>query len=135
MLRWLKKTFGGQQRDTVEEAMSAYGSLLEKYPLAIMDIAMLPIPKAQMKVVLKALYARATTAEQENTIEIGFMFLSKFQDGVGSTPIEGVTFGGKLPTQADIAKLDRWTAWETLSLAEAKILVTEWERFRAGEPI
>jgi hypothetical protein len=148
MVGWLKRTFGGEKPKTIDEVMSAYGALLEKYPLAIMDIAMLPMPKTQMKAMLKALYARAKTAADQNTLEVGFQFLSKFQDGVGATPIDAVTFDGK-PALArhhdadlgrgldadDIAKLDKWLAWDKLSLAETEILMAEWKRFKAGEPI
>ena len=135
MIGWLKRAIGGGKPKTVDAVMSAYGGLLEKYPLAILDIAMLPAPKTQVKALLKTLYARATTAEQENAAEAGFMFLSKFQDGVGAAPIEGTLSVGNRPTQADIAKLDRWMAWEKLSSAEMEILMAEWKRFKAGEPI
>ncbi len=136
MVGWLKRTFGGEKPKTVDEVMSAYGALIEKYPTAIMDVAMLPIPKKQMKVLLKGLYASVTTAELQNHIEVAFTFLSKFQEGVGATPIDGrITARGKLPTQPDIAKLEKWMAWEDLSLAEARDLMAEWKRFLAGEPI
>lgn len=119
---------------TVDEVISAYGALIEKYPLAIMDIAMLPAPKKQMKVLLKALYAKATTAELQNDIAVGFTLLSQFQEGVGPTPIDAVTFGDKA-AQADIARLDKWLAWQQLSMTEAEALLAEWKRFLAGEPI
>jgi hypothetical protein len=32
-------------------------------------------------------------------------------------------------------KLDKWLAWEKLSLAEAEILLAEWKQFKEGEPI
>jgi hypothetical protein len=119
---------------TVDEVISAYGALIEKHPAAIMDVAMLPAPKKQMKVLLKALYAKATTTELQNHIEVVFTLLSQFQEGVGPTPIDAVTFGDK-PTQADIAKLDKWSVWHKLSIAEAEALLGEWKRFLAGEPI
>lgn len=122
---------------TVGEVMSAYGALMEKHPLSIMDISMLPIPKTQMKVLLKGLYAKASNAELANHIEVGFIFLSKFQDGVGATPIDGKLPRGNLMAnlQMEIAILEKWMAWEKLSLAESEILLAEWNRFKAGEPI
>ena len=139
MVGWLKRTLGSEKPKTpktVDEAMSAYRNLLVKYPIAIMDVSMLPIPKKQMKVLLKALYAKVTTTELKNYIETGFTLLSKFQEGVGPTPIDGRTpFSGKLPTQTEIADLEKWMAWEKLSLAEAEALSAEWERYLAGEPI
>jgi hypothetical protein len=120
---------------TVDEVLSEYGSLLERYPISIMDVAMLPIPKKQMKVLLKALYAKATTAQMKNHIEAGFMFLSHFQEGVGTTPVDGrVVSPGQSP-EAIRAKLEKWIPWNTLSIAEAEALMAEWKRFLAGEPI
>ena len=116
--------------------MSAYRDFLVKYSIAMMDTSMLPIPKKQMKVLLKALYAKVATAELKNYIETGFTLLSKFQEGVGPTPIGGrAPFKGKLPTQAEIAHLEQWMAWEKVSIAEAEALTAEWKRFLAGEPI
>jgi len=114
MVGWLKRTFGGdkpQTPKTVDEVMSAYGMLLEKYPIAIMDVAMLPIPKKQMKVLLKALHAKAIATDLQNHIEAAFTLLSKFQEGVGATPIDGrITSGGKLPTQAELANIEKGTS-------------------------
>jgi hypothetical protein len=139
MLEWLKRTLASEKPkmpQTVDEAMSAYRDLLVKYPIAIMDVSMLPIPKKQMKLLLKALYAKVPTAELKSYIETGFTLLSNFQEGVGPTPIDGgAPFNGKLPTQAEIANLEKWLAWEKVSMAEAEALTAEWKQFLAGEPI
>lgn len=134
MFGWLKK---GSEPKTVGEVLDAYGALLENYPLAIMDVSMLPTSKTKMKALLKAMYAKASDPAQQNWIEVGFMFLSKFQDGVGPTPIDGTLSSGNAKTnmQADMAILDKWMPWEKLSLAESEILLAEWKRFKAGEPI
>jgi hypothetical protein len=39
MVRWLKKIFGGEQMQTVDDVMKAYAALIEKYPLSILDIS------------------------------------------------------------------------------------------------
>jgi hypothetical protein len=39
----------------------------------------------------------------------------------------------KADMTADMKKLDKWVAWEKLSLAEVDILLAEWKRFK--EPI
>jgi hypothetical protein len=119
---------------TVDEAISAYGSLIEKYPTAILDVAMLPVPKNKMKVLLKAIYAEATTVELQNSIEVGFTMLGHFQEGVGRTPIDVAPLG-KNATQADIAELEKWSLWHKLATNEVKALLAEWKRFLAGEPI
>jgi hypothetical protein len=65
------------------------------------------------------------------------MSLSHFQDGVGSVPIDGTLRAGtsKEDMAADRKKLDKWLPWAKLSLAEAEILLAEWQRFKEGEPI
>jgi hypothetical protein len=69
MLGWLKRTLASDKpkttAQTVEEVMSAYRDLLVKYPIAIMDVSKLPIPKKQMKLLLKAVYAKATRFRPE----------------------------------------------------------------------
>lgn len=82
---------------------------------------MLPIPKKQMKAVLKALYAKATSPELQNYLAVGFTLLSQFQEGVGPIPIDGgAKFKGQLPTDAELAKLDRFLAWHKLSHTSRK---------------
>ena len=137
MLDWLKKALGGEKPKTVWDVMDAYGALLETYPIAILDISMLPLPKTQMKVLMKGLYAQARTPDAMNTIEVGFMFLSKFQDGVGAAPIDGrwTAGGSKADLSSNMLALEKWMAWEKLSLAESEILMAEWKRFKLGEPI
>jgi len=126
MFEWFKK------KQTVEDVVHAYGVLIEgvlieKYPLAIFDVSMLPAPKTKMKTLLKTLYAKTDDEARANQIEIAFIFLSKFQDGVGPIPIEN--------SAHDVKKLDKWLPWEKLSFAEMEILLDEWKRFKEGEPI
>jgi hypothetical protein len=122
---------------TVAAVISAYGELLEKYPLSILDTSMLPIPKAKMKVLLKGLYAGGDYPEQENAFEIGFMSLSNFQDGVGARPISRKLLNGDARDnlKANMAILEKLMPWEKLAFAETEILLAEWKRFKAGEPI
>ena len=137
MLDWIKKTFGGEQPKTVGDVFEAYGALLERYPTAILDSSMLPMSKTKMKVMLKAQYAKALSLGMGNQFEVGFMFLSKFQDGVGPAPIDCTLSDGDplANMNADQAKLDKWLSWERLSLVESEVLMAEWKRFKEGEPI
>lgn len=90
-----------------------------------------------MKAMFKVLYARARSRKEEEYYEVGFMFLSKFQEGVGATPISC-----RLPAGDPVANLkaigeisEKWMVWEKLSMKEMEILTAEWKRFQAGEPI
>jgi len=87
------------QLKTVADVMDPYAELIEEHSMAIMDVATLPLPKTQMEVILKSLYAEAETREQQNLIEAGFVFLSKFQQGVGPKPIEGIIIDDNPPTR------------------------------------
>jgi hypothetical protein len=51
--------------------VEAYGKLLEEYPLSILDDSMLPLPKAEMKILLKALYAKTSNPQLADHIETG----------------------------------------------------------------
>jgi len=132
---WLKSVFVKKQM--AGDVIGAYGALLEKYPLVFLDISMLPTSKTKMKVLLKALYAETTDATFANHIEVAFMSLSNFQDGVGSVPIDGKLGAGtsKADMAADRKKLNKWLPWQKLSVAEMEILIAEWKRFKEGEPI
>jgi hypothetical protein len=133
MLDWLKRVFAKKQ--TIGDAIGAYGALLEKYPSAIIDVSMLPTSKPKLKGLLKALYADTTDAEFANHIEVAFMSLSKFQYGVGSIPIDCTLGAGtsRADMAADSEKLEKWLPWAKLSSAEAEILLAEWDRFREGK--
>jgi len=137
MFGWLKKILRQNQPMQVGGVLSAYGVLIEQYPLAIMDISMLPIPKTKLKVLLKGLYARTNNPDQRNLFEAGFMHLSKFQDGVGHAPIDCHLPRGDLKanSQADIEAMNKWLLMEKLSLADSEVLLAEWKRFLGGEPI
>ena len=135
MFDWIASLF--KKNQTVGDIFATYGDLLEKYPLSIIDVAMLPLPKTKMKVVLKALYAKAQTRDEQQLLENGFFLLSNFQDGVGPVPINGALFKGdpKGNLEANQVILDKWLPWQKLALAEMDVLDAEWKRFKAGEPI
>ena len=66
---------------------------------------------------------KVPTAELRNYIEQGYMFLSNFQDGVGPVSIDGgIKFASAVPTQAEIAQLEKWSAWQKVALAEMDVL-------------
>ena len=62
----------------------------------ILDISMLPLPKSQMKQVLKGLYAKEKRTDLQKYLENGFLYLSQFQEGVGDKLIDGKLLDGEL---------------------------------------
>jgi hypothetical protein len=128
---WLK----GAKEQTVGDVMEAYGALIEKYPIAILDVSALPLPKAKMKALFKAMHSQQAKPEFQKYFEDGFMFLSQFQDGVGPVPIDGKLLDGDLKANLDtnIAILDKHALWQRLALAELDVLEEEWRRFKSGD--
>lgn len=89
-----------------------------------------------MKALLKGFYAKATTPELQNYIEVGFVLLSQFQEGVGPIPSNPRTkFKDKIPTEAELAEMQKSTEWLAQSLLDSESLRAEWKQFLAGEPI
>lgn len=125
------------KRHFAAEAIAAYGELLERYPTAIIDSAMLPVSKTNMKILLKSLYAATQSPEQKNFFEVGFIFLSNFQDGVGPHPIATPPPPKDIRAMstADKTNFEKWRGWHNLSVAEMEVLNAEWQRFKNGEPI
>jgi hypothetical protein len=128
VFEWLKK----KKEKTVDEVLDQYSALLIKYPIEILDISMLPLPKSQMKLVLKGLYAKEKHTDFEKHFENWFLYLSKFQEGVGDKPIDAKLLDGvsKADIDANLATLERLSRWQRLQLAELDILSAEWKQFK-----
>jgi len=140
MFGWRKKTPGGPQPKKIGDILDAYGELLEKYPGAIIDTLMLPIPKEEMKALLKTAYSKANNQRERDNHGAVFICLSRFQNGVGQKPLMAPVGGGniehlKANFDAEMGVLDAWIRWNNLSLAESEILLAEWKRFQGVEPI
>jgi hypothetical protein len=127
VFEWLKK-----KEKTVGEVLEQYQAVLMKYPIEILDISMLPLPKIQMKQVLKGLYAKEKRIDFQKYLENGFFYLSQFQEGVGDKPIDAKLSDGdvKENLDADLAKLERHSLWLKLQLAELDVLSVEWNQFK-----
>ncbi len=119
---------------SVGEVIETYGALLENYPFSILDSSMLPVPKPQMKAILKTAYRETRGEQMRRHLEAGFMFLSMFQDGVGPMPIDGKLFKGcgKSNIHAELAAFKKWMPWQERSSVEMECLLDEWNRFKKG---
>lgn len=128
MFEWMKK----KKEQTVAEVLEQYQAVLMNYPIEILDVSMLPLPKSQMKKVLKGLYAKEKRTDFQKYLEDGFFYLSKFQEGVGAKPIDAKLSDGyvKEKLDNDLEKLKRLALWQTLQLAELDVLSVEWKEFK-----
>jgi hypothetical protein len=59
-----------------------------------MDESWLPVPKKKMRVVFKAAWKMAPTAEMRNYVEVAWTLLSMFQPGVGRIPVDAAERDG-----------------------------------------
>jgi hypothetical protein len=98
MLGWLKSSILRRSPELnpsdVSRIMAKYGELLERYPTAYMDEGWLPVSKKQMRLVFKAAWKIAPTAEMRNYVEVAWPLLSMFQPGIGSIPVDAAERDG-----------------------------------------
>jgi hypothetical protein len=117
----------------VARIMQEYSGLLEKYPTAYMDEKWLPVPKDQMRLVLKAAWKMAPNAELRKYVEIGWTLLSMFQTGVGDIPVDGdIPRDPKLISEAHLQKLDRYVVLGKLAEVEGDKELVEMRSFIAA---
>src|SRR5487761_355118 len=147
------KAIGEKEKDKIAEgvmeAVSKLGDIMERDSFAIYDTSELPLPKPEMKLALKIAWSAAPNGYVRSATERAFVFLSNFQDGVGSTPIESheavILKLGELKATDDkandTAKIDsaakaiaaageRWKPWEEKALKEASALALELKQFK-----
>jgi hypothetical protein len=86
------------------EAISRLGELMEQYPGAILDSAMLPLPKPKMKALIKAAWIESDDRFRDG-LELAYVYLSNFQDGVGPKPVLAPADG---PNSKDPKRIKTW---------------------------
>lgn len=97
MLGWLRSMLRLSPKlnpSDVAGIVAKYGELLEKYPAAYMDESWLPLPKKQMRLVFKAAWTIAATAEMRHYVEVAWPMLSMFQPGIGPVPVDAAERDG-----------------------------------------
>src|SRR5260370_18715761 len=102
---------------------------MERYPTAILDTSKLPLPKADMKCLSTGAWLTQTDGKIRNFLEIAYVHLSQFQDGVGDKPIDCTLPAGPDPakTTAILAPYRRFSGAVT---KEAETLRAEFEEFK-----
>jgi len=126
----LEARLAGRQIEAIPEgAIEAFGVLMERYPTAILDTSKLPLPKADMRRVFMDEWLAQTDEKTRTFLEIAYIHLSQFQDGVGDKPIDCT-----LPSDADpkrkIAILEPYLRFSSAVTEEAESLRIEFEEFK-----
>jgi hypothetical protein len=134
IFRSLKKSIetgpaGRPTKALPEGSIEAFGVLMERFPTAILDTSKLPLPKADMRRVFADAWLSQTDEKMRTFLEIAYVHLSQFQDGVGDTPIDC-----KLPSDADLKKkmavLDPYLRFSSAVTQEAETLRMEFDEFK-----
>ena len=111
------------------DAVVRYGAIMERQGTAILDASKLPLPKAEMKLALKAAWRAAPNANMRDAIERGYLNLAHFQEGVGDEPVDCEKPHG-LNLARDAVILDAWLAWSKKIEAETAQLHEELNEFK-----
>ncbi len=134
VLRSLKKSLetrlaGRPTKAVPEGAIEAFGVLMERYPTAILDTSKLPFPKAEMRRVFMDAWLAQSDEKTRAFLEIAYVHLSQFQDGVGAKPIDS-----RLPSNPDpektMAVLEPYLRFSSAVTREAESLRAEFEDFK-----
>jgi tetratricopeptide (TPR) repeat protein len=133
---WKRKIKAGASkseitRDAASKAISRYGALMEHMGTSFVDASLLPLSKAGMKQALMVGWKNTDDKHMKAMIEIGYLSLSNFQEGIGNKPIDC-----KLPPDVDPAKtiaiMEPWLKWSKTVRAESDALLVEWYEFIGG---
>jgi hypothetical protein len=138
-LSWLKKSLEtrtpGRLTDAIPgESIEAFGVLMERYPTAILDTSKLPLPKADMKCLFTRAWLTQTDEKVRDFLEIAYVHLSQFQDGVGDKPIDYT-----LPSDSDpamrMAILEPYLRFSGAVTNDAESLRAEFEDLKRQIPL
>src|SRR5256714_15040370 len=102
---------------------------MELYITAILDTSKLPLPKANMMRVLLDAWVAQTYQKTRAFLELAYVHLSQFQDGVGDKPID-CSFPSDRDPAMTMAILEPYLRFSGSVTKEAEILRAEFEDFK-----
>lgn len=115
------------------EVIGGFGALMERYPTAILDTSELPLPKSEMKRVFRRAWRKTTDERLRNFLQIAFVHLNEFQDGVGDLPIDCTLPPNPDPTKT-LRILDPYLRFAPAMTKEAESLRAEFADFERPKP-
>jgi hypothetical protein len=126
----LVKKVPPQPQPSDADLLGAFGRLMERYPRALLGTARLPASKQKMKAVIKEVWRQEPKLRAD--LDIAYLYLSQFQDGIGVAVIDLHCMGLNPLNQETVEMVEHWLAWEKVSMAEMEILMQEWEKFEGN---
>jgi hypothetical protein len=121
----------GIATELARDAVAKLSELMERHPLAILDVSRLPLPKAEMKTALKLMWQIAPNEQLRNQMEVAYIHLASFQDGVGDVPLEPIVPPNSPPEKV-AAILDPYILFAAQVQAETHALSQELRQFKRG---
>jgi len=118
----------GIATELARDAVAKLSELMERHPLAILDVNRLPLPKAEMKAAMKLMWQLAPNEQRRNQMEVAYIHLSNFQEGVGDVPLEPVVPPNSPPEKV-AAILDPYILFAAQVQAETHTLSQEFQQF------
>jgi hypothetical protein len=95
---------------SIPSVIERFRLLISRHPEAVIDVAALPLPKADMKLILQTAWIAEENPQRRAWLELGYSSLGNFREGVGSEPIsftvtpapaEALRFIGLISEMAD----------------------------------
>jgi hypothetical protein len=122
---------GGRTVELTEalRLVSKLGEMMQREPISIRDTKRLPVSKEEMKAALKLLWSTLQTPDQRHHVEIAYLSLAYFQDGVGDTSISPALPPNATPQEAT-ELLRPFQEWSDKVRTEGDTLMREIEALR-----
>ena len=140
MFGWFKrKSSAPPQQDENRKLIEAsfdladqLGELMERYPGAIMDSKALPLPKVFMKAALQHVWRVLEDENQRAAIEVAYLHLANFQDGLGDQPVNIMLSADADPRKVSDT-LGAALPWMNKSMKEMESLKAELDAFKRSQ--
>lgn len=114
--------------DGALDAVSKLGALMEDYSGSVLDVSELPLPKPVMKQAIKILLKVSADPNQREALEVAFLSLANFQDGVGKKPINLMIAPSDSPEEV-VSTLGPILPWMNKTTTEMQELKRELDSF------
>lgn len=123
--------------EDIFSVVSAYGRIIEQQNESALPLTMLPLPKDQMKTVLKLAWVAVNQQSGKDAVEAGYSYLAHFREGIDSPISYGLdelrAAAEKQDLNSETLKgfSDRVSLFDEIT-AESLILAREFDEFKSS---
>ncbi len=126
-MRWWPRPKGSDKREMAKDrfaVLAELGKLMEQWPGEFVDASLLPLPKDELKVLLRDVWREIPDETARHSIEVAYLHLRNFQTGIGPTPTCFSLGPDASPSEAARTMQD-WLDWMHRTKGEAERLAEE----------